>query len=145
MKRILLVIAIAALVPAAVPEVASAHANWTIAGYQYLAVDGAAAGPTGYLNVPTGALFLNDPWTDDGFGGITNRDPVSHTFTECTAACNEIIGSAEGARFAIAVPGGQSASVEEVNAVNSLFENTTGTITIMCTVHPWMRAAVDLN
>jgi hypothetical protein len=80
---LLLVLMMATLVP--VPQVASAHANWTIAGYQYLATDGAAAGPTGYLNVPTGAIFLNDPWTDDGFGGITNRDAISHTFTECTA------------------------------------------------------------
>jgi hypothetical protein len=32
-----------------------------------------------------------------------------------------------------------------VNQINSLFEGISGTITIMCTVHPWMRAAVDLN
>lgn len=145
MKRFLVAAAIAALVPTVVPLPASAHAQWSIAGFQFLAVDGPSAGPTGYLSVPTGAVFLPDGWSDDGFGGVTNRDPVPHTFTECTADCDLILGRSEGARFDVALAPGAAASGADATAINDLFESTVGIITIMCDVHPWMRARVELN
>ena len=132
---------------AASPAPALAHADWRIVGLQYTASELGGGGPptTGYLGNPVTPIEVGSPWSDDGIGSITNLDPLPHTFTECTEACDTTNPRWTGARFDVELGVGASVSGPELAPLNDLFENTTGTFIIFCRYHPFMRAAVELT
>lgn len=142
MTRRFATIAVLAALAALTVRPAAAHSTWTISGYQYTAVDGFTFMPGGYVGVPSGPVPISEGVADDGFGEITNRDPIPHTFTQCTSACETSVGKADGARFDIRLEAGASATAAQIDALNSL---PAGTYVIMCTVHPFMRAKVRVS
>lgn len=131
-------------VPMLVATHASAHTDWHVAGYQYVtaSLEGVASG--GYLNTPAGPVPITDGVVDDGIGSITNRDPIGHTFTECTADCDTGTPSWEGAAFDVELPATSSASGADVDALNLVFEGNAGEWIVLCRVHPaFMRARLS--
>ena len=142
MRRITVtLVLLGAVMPVLIPGSASAHNAWHIVGYQYGAAgtDGVASG--GYLNSPAGPTPITEGIVDDGIGSIANRDPVNHSFTECTAGCDTGAPSAEGARFDITIAPSSSATGAEIDLLNSLFEGHEDEWIIFCRFHPtWMRA-----
>ena len=142
MRRIWIVtIAASIVVPTLAIQPASAHAAWHILAFQYATagVDGVASG--GYLNTPAGPIPITEGVVDDGIGSIANRDPVNHSFTECTSSCDTSAPSSAGARFDITLGSNTSAPGQAIDLLNSLFEGQEGEWIVFCRFHPTsMRA-----
>jgi len=145
MRKVVTFMALAAaMLPPLVSPAASAHADWQIAGYQYVAASFEGVSHGGYVSTgPTGPIQITEGHVDDGIGSITNRDPINHTFTHCTANCETSDPSWEDALFDVSVPAGQGARPEDIQALNGIFEGNAGVWMIVCRVHPaLMRARV---
>lgn len=143
-KTLLTIAAVCALLPAAIPQPAAAHAAWRITGYQYLIAGTEGVGTGGHLNSPATTLQINEGWTDDGIGSLTNNDPVEHTFTHCTSDCAGSSPKAVGALFDIAVPASGAASGAAIDDFNATIDE--GTYVIFCRRHPsGMRARLRIE
>lgn len=134
MKKIIAVLAsAAAAVSVLVVQPAAAHSNIHILGYQFAYDSGlGGAGVMGYVNTPAGPVAVDDGLTEDGINGITNRDAIAHTFTECLEPCGQ---PATLPRFDIPLASGASGSIPSLQPGNYF---------AMCRIHTWMRARFTL-
>lgn len=134
-------LALAASIPAGAHTPTIHYAGYQI-GYDLGAED--VPGSGGYVNafgaaptpVPGQAIVA-----EEGVMAIVNHDPVSHTFTECAAACDTSNGVPGALSPSIELAGSSSASETQLNSLNAALEAHRGeTIILMCTVHRFMRA-----
>ncbi|HVL33672.1 MAG TPA: hypothetical protein VM600_08860 [Actinomycetota bacterium] len=143
MKRMsLMAAAVALAAPLFATQPSSAHAEWSIAGFQYFALEAGSSPTTGYVSNPTGPIPVGESHRNDGMGMIVNRDPVTHTFSHCTADCDKTVAkSDETAKFHASLEANTSNNVlaAELDALPN------GTYIVMCRVHPWMRASITLS
>jgi len=137
MRRVATIIACISIL-AGVQQAQAHDVDITIVGFQYAFSVGEIPpefGLAGYVNTPAGAIATGQTASGDRVASVTNQDVVAHTFTECTADCDQAEGTAEGAAFDITLePGESKGTVIEP-----------GTYIVMCTIHPWMRASVKVN
>lgn len=137
MRRLVPTLAIAvAFATALASQPAVAHAAWHVTAFQYVVagVDGVGSG--GSLNTPAGPVEISEGFVDDGIGSIANRDPVNHSFTECTGDCDTTRPSSTGARFDITLPPSSSATGADIDLLNAVFEGREGEWLIFCRFHP---------
>ena len=154
-KRLVTFLAIGMLsVPLVSSTPAFAHAlNFHYLGYQIgfdESSDG-APGSGGYVNAfgaaPTAIPMAGATVDAGGVTGITNHDPIPHTFTQCAANCDTSSGTPGSLFPPIALAGLGSASASELSALNNVLKTRAhgSVITLMCTVHTFMRAKLIVS